>query len=122
MPLRIVIQPPEAPSPFPKSKVSLINQSVTANQDILSSDIEPTNTPCIFRIYVVPSGFAPVFYVARKVSDTTILEALNLGNALQDKRAYLMDIIVDSGEKINFRCDSSGTLAKLSVTEWDINP
>ena len=108
----------------PVQKTSLINQSVSANTDILSSDLSPSNTPCIFRIYVVPTGFTttPVLSVIRKVGATTITEKLNNGSALNNDCAYMFDIVVDSGETINLQCDQAGTLAKLSVSEWYMSP
>ncbi len=108
----------------PITKVDQHNVSVTASTGILSSDLSPTNTPCIFRIYVVPTGFtsAPTFSVIRKVGATSYTENLNSGSTLSNDTAYIFDILVGSDETINFQCDQAGTLSTLLVAEYYESP
>lgn len=108
---------------LPTTKVALANVPITLNTNIVSAAnpaalIAPTNAPCIFRIYVV-LGTGGVFSVQRTANGTTSTENLNAGAALTASAAYMFDILVDQGEKIDFQSTASGTLIKLSVVEKD---
>ena len=111
----------------PIAKGSVFNTSYgTASTNIFASDLTPTNTPSIFRIYIVVTGFttAPILSVKRSNDGgvTYVTENLNGGNALSNDVAYIFDIIMDSGEQINLQLDQTGTISKLSVAEYYISP
>lgn len=105
-----------------ESKINLFNTTITDSQPILATDLMASNPPSLFRIYVVIST-ACTFEVIRKVGTDVVYETLNSGAQLNPNCAYLFDVIVDSGESINFRAiiDNTGTttatLFKLSVVE-----
>lgn len=108
---------------MPISKVALVNVPVTLNVNIVSAAnsaalLTPTNAPCIFRIYVA-LGTSGIFSVQRIMSGAQVTENLNQGVALTANAAYMFDILVDQGEKIDFQTTASGTLLKLSVVEKD---
>ena len=102
----------------PISKANLKNQTVTDSSDILSSDLTPTYSPTIFRIYVAFDTRLRLD-VVRNGS----VEYLNSGINLNANSAYAFDIIVDEDEFINLRpfIDGTGTttavLIKLSIIE-----
>lgn len=87
----------------------------TGGADILASDITPTNTPCLFRIMVV-LGTAGVFSAQLKNGGTTVVSKLNAGNSLLADCAYMFDILVHSGDTVNFQTDASGDVT-LRVQE-----
>lgn len=108
---------------LPKPIVSLFGINITANVNIVSAAnpsalLIPKNTPCLFRIYVV-LGTSGIFSVQRLTSGSQVTENMNQGNALTANAAYMFDILVDQGEKIDFQSTSTGTLIKLCVVEKD---
>lgn len=106
----------------PESKVNLFNTTITDTTPILASDITPTYSPTLFRIYAV-FDTALRFEVLRTVGTITVVEQLNGGANVNAGAAYMFDILVDSGESINFQAyiDGTGTttatLFKMSVVE-----
>ena len=99
-----------------ESKGCVFNQPVSADTDIFDSDLEPTNPPCIFRVYACFDA-SGVLSVRRTKDGVTVSEQLNAGSALVANAAYLFDIIVDEGETINLRYSVNATCLKLSVVE-----
>lgn len=102
----------------PIPKASLFNVAIAANTNFLAKSISPTNTPCIFRIYVALDT-AGVFSVQRTSAATTITENMNQGIALAANSAYIFDILVDEDETVNFQTTVAATILKLSVAEKD---
>jgi hypothetical protein len=100
----------------PILKGSVFNTSVTANTNIFASDLSPTNSPTTFRIYACfdTSG---ILTVRRTKGGITVSEQLNGGNALVTNGAYMFDIIVESGETINFQYSVNATAIVLKVIE-----
>jgi len=103
----------------PVVKASIFNTSVSANTNIFSSDLTPTNSPTVFRIYAT-FGAAGTLTVKRTKSATTISETLNGGNALSANAAYIFDIIVESGETINLQYSVAATALVLKVIELPV--
>ncbi|MHC1628914.1 MAG: hypothetical protein ACXQTI_08805 [Candidatus Nezhaarchaeales archaeon] len=101
------------------SRARIFNESVNANENILSSDIKPTRTPAIFRIYCCFNA-SGVLSVKRTKNGVTVTESLNGGNSLNANSAYAFDIIVDEGESINLQYSVSCTCLKLSIIELGV--
>ncbi len=99
----------------PIAKASQHGVAETLNTDILATDLSPTNTPCLFRINVMldTSG---VFSAMLKNGGATKTLKLNGGNALNASAAYLFDILVHSGDTVNFQTSASGNVT-LRVQE-----
>jgi len=100
----------------PILKGSVFNTSVTANTNIFSSDLSPTNSPTTFRIYACFDA-SGVLSVVRTKDGVTVTEQLNDGSALVANGAYMFDIIVESGETINFQYSVNATAIVLKVVE-----
>ena len=81
----------------------------TANTDILAADITPTNTPCLFRIMVMLDT-AGVFSAMLKSGGATKTLKLNAGTALIASAAYMFDILMHSGDTVNFQTSVSGNV------------
>lgn len=97
-------------------KDSKFNTSVTADTNIFSSDLEPSYSITLFRIYACFS-VAGVLSVKRTKSGVTVTEKLNNTNQLTADASYSFDIVVESGETINLQYSATATARKLSVTE-----
>jgi hypothetical protein len=100
----------------PILKGSVFNDSVTANTNIFSSDLTPTNNPTTFRIYACFNA-SGVLSVVRTRAGTTVVEQLNGGTALSANCAYMFDILVESGETINLQYSVNATALTLKVLE-----
>jgi len=98
------------------TKASVFNTAVTANTDILPSDLSPTRNPATFRIYACFS-VAGVLTVRRTSGGVTVSEQLNAGAALAANAAYMFDIIVERGETINLQYSVNATCICLKVIE-----
>ena len=87
----------------------------TANTNILATSITPTNTPCLFRIMVVleTSGVFSAILINATVSKTL---KLNTGVALEANCAFMFDILVHSGDTVNFQTSAAGNVT-LRVQE-----
>jgi len=100
-----------------EAKGSIFNTSVTANTNIFESDLAPTYTPCIFRIYCCFS-VSGVLTVRRTKVAVTVSEELNSGATLNADAAYIFDIIVGGeGETINLQYSVNATCLYLAVIE-----
>ena len=97
-------------------KDSKFNTSVTADTNIFSSELSPSYSVTLFRIYACFSA-AGVLSVKRTKSGTIVTEKLNSANQLTTDASYSFDIIVESGETINIQYDATATVRKLSVIE-----
>jgi hypothetical protein len=100
----------------PILKGSIFNTSVTANTNVFSSDLSPTNSPTTFRIYAC-FDTGGVLTVRRTKAGVTVGEQLNGGTALTVNAAYIFDIMVESGETINLQYSVNATALKLAVYE-----
>ncbi|MEM2179072.1 MAG: hypothetical protein QW272_09670 [Candidatus Methanomethylicaceae archaeon] len=100
----------------PIQKAAIFNTSISANTNIFSSDLTPTNTPCIFRIYAV-FDTGGILTVKRTFGATTVSENLYSGNPLVANSAYIFDIAVRSGDSINLQYSVAATAILLMVME-----
>ena len=99
----------------PLAKVAQHSVAEVADTDILASDLTPTITPCLFRIMVMleTSG---IFSAILKSGGTSKTLKLNAGNSLLADCAYEFDILVHSGDTVNFQTSVSGDVS-LRVQE-----
>jgi len=97
-------------------KGSIFNTAVTASTNIFASDLTPSYSPTLFRIYCC-FDTAGVLSVIRKKDTTTVTEQLNSGNSLNANAAYMFDILVEEGENINLQYSVDATCLVLKVVE-----
>jgi len=100
----------------PVLKGSIFNTSISANTNIFSSDLTPSYSPTLFRIYVCFNA-AGVLTVRRTRGGTTVSEILNAGNNLNANCAYMFDVIVESGDSINLQYSVAATAICIRVVE-----
>lgn len=97
-------------------KATLHSESVSANTDIVASDIEPSNPPCLFRI-VAMLETAGVFSVMLKRSGTSVKLKLNEGDNLTADCAYMFLLILHKDDTVNFQTSAAGKVT-LRVSEF----
>jgi len=100
----------------PIEKANLHNGSVTANTNILSIALTPSNTPCLFRIEVCLNAAGVFSAMVTKDSSTQQLKFNSAGN-LVAAAAYIFDILVHSGDTVHFQHSADATLKVLRVQE-----
>jgi len=100
----------------PIEKANEHNKSVTADTDILSTALTPTNAPCLFRIMVCLDTAGVFSAMITKGSSAQQLKFNSAGNLVADA-AYLFDILVHSGDSVNFQHSAGATLKVLRVQE-----
>lgn len=83
---------------------------------ILAADIAPLNTPCLFRVAV---GFdtAGVFSVTITRTGNTQVQQLNHGVVLTANCLFMFDVLVHSGDTINYRYSVAAQLQTLRLQE-----
>jgi hypothetical protein len=97
-------------------KATVHNTAITAATNILASDISPSDPPSIFRIFVAVNT-AGTFMARITNGGVTVGVNLNAGAALTANAGYIFDILVHSGDSVNFQHSASGTLLVLRVEE-----
>ena len=86
-----------------------------ADTNILATDLSPTYTPCLFRVMVMLET-AGVFSTMLIKDGVTKKLKLNSGALLAADCAYMFDILVHSGDTVNFQTSASGNVT-LRVQE-----
>lgn len=100
----------------PIEKANQHNVSVTADTNILSSEITPTNTPCLFRIMVCLNT-AGVLSAMVTESDSEQQLKFNAASNLVAHAVYMFDLLVHDGDSVNFQHSADATLKVLRVQE-----
>lgn len=100
----------------PIEKANQHNVSVTADTNILSSEITPTNPPCLFRIMICLNTAGVLSAMVTK-SDSEQQLKFNAASNLVAHTVYMFDLLVHDGDSINFQHSADATLKVLRVQE-----
>lgn len=102
----------------PTDKALIQNQALPAAEDNwLGTDIDPTNTPCTFRIMAGTSIVGIFRTTITNGGDTQVLNFKESVAFVADS-LYTFEILVHSGDTINFRFSTTGgTIRVLRVQE-----
>lgn len=109
-----------------KRVVSPLNPIAKANEhnvalvgmpaDILAAALAPTNTPCLFRTQVA-FDTAGVFSATVTSGGVTVVTEFNHGVVLPANSLFMFDMLVHSGDTINFRYSVNATMLVMRVQE-----
>ncbi len=100
----------------PLLKGRVFNTAVLADTDFFADDLEPTNTPTTFRIYVAVDTGGTVS-VQRTSAAVTVVEELNAGAVLAADASYMFDILVHEDDTINLQTDTGAQILYCMVIE-----
>lgn len=100
----------------PIEKANQHNVSVTANTNILSLEMTPTNTPCMFRIMVCLDTAGVLSAMVTK-SDSEQQLKFNAASNLVAHAVYMFDLLVHDGDTVNLQHSADATLKVLRVQE-----
>ncbi len=104
---------------LPLEKANVHNGNKNANTDFLASNITPSDYPVLFRVQVMlPS--AGKFTAKIKKSTTTLTCHMNGGSDLTASCLYIFDLLVHSGDSVNFQSDQNqdGHLLRVQEITW----
>ena len=89
---------------------------MTADTDILSQSLTPTNTPCLFRIMVCLGTTGAFSAMVTRGGSTQQLKFNSASNLTADA-VYIFDLLVHDGDTVNFQHSATATLKVLRVQE-----
>lgn len=105
-----------APFQTPILKGRVFDTAVALDTDFFADDLEPTNTPTTFRIYIALDTGGTVS-VQRTSAAVTVVEELNSGAALAADASYMFDILVHEDDTINLQTDTGAQILYCMVIE-----
>lgn len=100
----------------PVQKANEHNTAELADTNILGTALSPTYTPCLFRV-MVSFNLAGVFKATITKAANVQTVFFNSGASLIGNSLYIFDLLVHSGDTINFRYSVAATLKVLRVQE-----
>lgn len=102
----------------PLAKANLHNVALVGMPaNILGADLTPTNTPCLFRTQVA-FDTAGVFSAAvTNGAPATMVPEFNHGVVLPANSLFMFDMLVHSGDSVNFRYSVNAQLLVLRCQE-----
>jgi len=100
----------------PLARAEMQNVAVVGGADILGAAIAPLNTPCLFRVQVGFLG-AGVFSATITRAGNTQIQHFNHGVVLTADCIFMFDLLVHSGDTINYRYSVNTTLQTLRLQE-----
>jgi len=92
------------------------NVAKGANTAILASAVSATNPPCLFRIMVAIDA-ATVFKADIIKGGNTQTVEFNGGTNLAVNALYMFDMLVHSGDTVNWKCTGAATYLVFRVQE-----
>ena len=101
---------------FSYEKANEHNKGVTADTDILTAAVSPTNPPCTFRIFFCVDDAGVFSAIITKAASTKQVK-LNESIDLTADCGYAFDILVHGGDTVNFQHSVDTTLHVLRVQE-----
>ena len=103
---------------IPKVVCDLQNIAITADTDVPGGqDLEPTDTPCTWRIQVQMDGTAKFYAEVTTSGGTANILKLNAGVDLTGDCVYTFDLMLHAGDVVSFQSDTSLNLVNLRVQE-----
>ena len=104
---------------IPLEKANVHNGNKNANTDFLTTALSPSDYPVLFRVQVMlPS--AGKFTAKIVKSAVTMTTHFNGGSNLAASCLYIFDLLVHSGDTVNFQSDQNqnGHLLRVQEILW----
>ena len=104
---------------IPLEKANVHNGNKNADTDFLTTDLSPSDYPILFRVQVMlPS--AGKFTAKITKSTTTLTCHFNGAANLIASSLYIFDLLMHSGDSVNFQSDQNqnGHLLRVQEIAW----
>lgn len=104
---------------LPIEKANVHNGNKDANNDFLAADLSPSDYPVLFRVQVMLPA-AGKFTAKIKKGTTTLTSHFNGGSNLVANGLYIFDVLMHTGDTINFQSDQNqdGHLLRVQEIAW----
>ncbi len=100
----------------PLQKANVHNTAKGADTVVLASDLAPTYDYSLFRIMVAINSATVFNAVITKSSDAQTVK-FNSGSNLVANAVYIFDMLVHTGDTVNFKCTGAVTYLVMRVQE-----
>ena len=97
-------------------KGAIFDTSKNAGADWFSSDIQPTNTPCMHRMFIVMTSTTKVKVILKEGAKTKT-GYLNDGAQLDGGELYIFDIMLNMGQSYNIQHDTTNQNVTVTIVE-----
>lgn len=106
---------------IPLEKANVHNGNKNANNNFLAANISPSDYPVLFRVQVMLPA-AGKFTAKIKKTTTTLTCHFNGGADLTASALYIFDVLMQSGDSINFQSDQNqnGHLLRVQEIAWGV--
>ena len=104
---------------LPLAKANVHNGNKNANTNFLTTNLSPSDPPCLFRIQVMLPT-AGKFTAKIKKSTTTLTCHFNTGANLVASSLYMFDVLMHTGDTVNFQSDQNqnGHILRVQEINW----
>lgn len=104
---------------LPLQKANVHNGNKNANTDFLTANITPSDYPVLFRVQVMLPA-AGKFTAKITKATTTLTNHFNGGANLVANGLYIFDVLMHTGDSINFQSDQNqnGHLLRVQEIAW----
>ena len=104
---------------IPLEKANVHKGNKGANTDFLTANIEPSDSPVLFRCQVMLPVAAKFTAKIKKGTDT-LTSHFNGGANLAASCLYIFDLLVHTGDSVNFQSDQNqnGHLLRVQEITW----
>ena len=104
---------------LPLEKANVHNGNKNANIDFLTDALTPSDYPVLFRVQVMLPA-AGKFTAKIKKGATTLTSHFNGGSNLAASCLYIFDLLVHTGDSVNFQSDQNqnGHLLRVQEITW----
>ena len=104
----------------PIEKANIHNTAVLASTNFLGTDITPTNSPSrlIIQVAMTTSGNLTA-QITKGGNTQSVIFNVSLGPALVANGLYIFEILIHSGDSVNFQYSVGSTIQVFRVQEID---
>ena len=104
---------------LPLEKANVHNGNKNANTDFLTTALTPSDYPVLFRVQVMLPA-AGKFTAKILKGTTTLTSHFNGGANLAASCLYIFDLLVHTGDSVNFQSDQNqnGHLLRVQEIAW----
>ncbi|MBA7695184.1 hypothetical protein ES703_103806 [subsurface metagenome] len=103
----------------PVEKANVHNGNIGTNTNFLAADLSPSDYPVLFRVQVMLPATGKFTAMITKAT-TTLTCHFNGGSDLVANCLYIFDVLMHSGDTINFQSDKTqnGHLLRVQEIAW----
>lgn len=104
---------------LPIEKANIHNVTKNASTDFLTTALSPSDPPCLFRVQVALPSAGKLKAIITKATVANTVE-FNGGANLAAASLYIFDMLVHTGDTVNFQSDQAqaGIVMRVQEIAW----